>query len=246
MCTAHAGAFDSEPHWAAFLMPAWMLPAAIAGGQAVAGAIGQSSANRANRDEAARNRAFQARMSSSAFQRSRADLLKAGMNPALMYGSAGAASSPSGAAATGQQSVTKELGTGLSSAMQVKRLGAEVELLQAQTAKTRGEAMGSRVTGLEMLDRWQRLNHPGGATTRGGPIDIPNPRNLARMFEADFDQRISESEAAKVRTVLLRLQEPGAEASADVMKSIGELPPNLRAFLYSLMAIFGRGRAPGG
>lgn len=246
MCTAHAGALDPELNGNAFLMPAWILPAALAAGQAIVGAVGQGKANEGNRAEARRSRAFAERMSSTAYVRSRKDMVAAGLNPALMYGSGGAASSPSAAAATGQQSVTKDLSPGISSAMGVKRLQAEIGLLEAQTEKTKGEAMGTRVSGLEMLDRWQRMNDQGGRDVQGGPVTTPNTRTLQRMFEAEFDKKISESDAVKIRNVLMKLQQPGAEASASLMKEIGDLNPGARAALMMLMGVLGRGTIPGG
>ncbi|UPW41556.1 DNA pilot protein [Peromfec virus RodF8_56] len=52
-----------------------------------------------NSAEAQKNRDFQERMSNTSYQRARDDMLKAGLNPYLMYGSGGA-SSPSGSVAS--------------------------------------------------------------------------------------------------------------------------------------------------
>lgn len=55
--------------------------------------------NQFNASEAQKSRDWQEYMSSTAYQRSREDMLKAGLNPALMFGSGQPSSTPSGATA---------------------------------------------------------------------------------------------------------------------------------------------------
>lgn len=74
-------------------------PAIISAGASLAGGLlsskGQRDANSANQQIAAQNIEFQREMSNTAYQRSMADMQKAGLNPILAY-KQGGASTPSG------------------------------------------------------------------------------------------------------------------------------------------------------
>lgn len=91
---------------------------------------GQRSANQANAKMAQNQMDFQERMSSTAYQRSRDDMRKAGLNPILTF-THGGASTPSGA----MSSSLSEQGAGLSSAMDARRLYAEIQNLKEMNKK---------------------------------------------------------------------------------------------------------------
>lgn len=60
----------------------------------------QAQTEQFNAQQSQLNRDFQAQMSNTAYQRASQDMQKAGLNPMMMFGSGGAASSPSGGSAS--------------------------------------------------------------------------------------------------------------------------------------------------
>lgn len=101
-----------------------MGPAVVAGGAAL---LGGFLANRGRKQEAQKDRDFQERMSSTSWQRGKADMMAAGINPALAYAKGGA-SSPGGAMA-GQEDI---ISGAVSSAQQARRLKKELKVLDEQ------------------------------------------------------------------------------------------------------------------
>lgn len=96
-----------------------------------AAGIGGLFQNSSNAREGRANRQFQERMSSTAFQRARADMEAAGLNPYAMYSGTHPASTPGGA-----QARMENVGEmAASTALQAREANARIELLKAQADK---------------------------------------------------------------------------------------------------------------
>lgn len=189
--------------------------------------------------QAAQNREFQERMSSTAHEREVRDLRRAGMNPILTTRSGGA-STPSGNVAQ-----TPEFGgaaaQSINSALALRRAKLENELLASQVDKT---VMETKVSGQSLDERI------GGQQSR---LDILSSERQLAAMSVDQRREMFQQEIAKVkqeisnmvtsakgveaRTVLDQLAREGAFNEAEFERRIGQLTPALRR-LVDLMRIY--------
>ncbi len=156
--------------------------------------VKDTQAHRRSKREAQKDRDFQERMSSTAYQRGAKDMEDAGLNPALMYGGgAGAASSPSGSKAD----VDKGTGGVVSSALQAKRLSAEIAGIKATTRKEAAVASREEATN----NAYGISFRPDGTMMMNPNQDMPN---LVSLVHAQVNSAKAQAEAAMYGNVGLR------------------------------------------
>lgn len=217
-------------------MPIPLIAAGIAAGANVGG---QWMANRANTQLAREQMAFQERMSSTAYQRATQDMKEAGLNPALMYGSASAASSPVGA----RPEVRNVMGN-ISSAGQMARDMAQLKVLDAQARKAELEGdviLPEAEAGREMVREHPDLklttDHGVEIVKRGGKV---YQDELDKLVEARFGHAVTRWEADKIRNVLLESEQAGALNLEQIQRQISKLPPELRTIALLLFSVLTR------
>jgi hypothetical protein len=173
--------------------------------------LGRRQQNQAQRAEARRAEAFSERMSSTAFQRSRADLEAAGLNPALAYGSS--ASSPGGV----QAQIGGELSGAVSSAQQAAMNRQQMELVRKQLDIATQQGIKSKaeaeVAGFDAQKRSMEQT-VWNAIASGQKVNMDSP--LAKSIASQFEATALSPDSIRASNSALTAQARAAGVSADI------------------------------
>ncbi len=165
-------------------------------GGAVSNAKGVEQANAQTMGDAGANRAFQERMSNSAWQRGTEDMKKAGLNPALAY-TQGPASSPSGA--QGKAEAVRKGDVGGMLGVQAKELAG----LSASLSKTEADTKTSH-TQAELNKVIQDKTSASATETR---------KNTEKL-EQETRRAASEADISRMRKKVLEQNMPAEKEKA--------------------------------
>lgn len=203
-------------------------------GGALIGRKGQKDANKANREEAGKNRKFQERMRNTEWQAAVTDMKAAGINPAVAY-SQGGASAPSGSVAAKQESETEGM-VGTAQAVQLQQQ--QLKLLRAQTDNVKLDGLDK---GLGL--RQKNMDLQMGSARYGfyfGPDGRPKPA-LAELMKAEWSRSMASSGRETAEWDLSKGRIPEQAAIAKLFEGVGEGGAGIQRILPLLIALF-RGR----
>lgn len=214
-----------------------------------------------NRQEAETNRGFQAsqlgiqreyetQMSNTAYQRASADMKAAGLNPMMMFGSGGAASTPSTGAASGSAASVGTptvpmpqtthplagLGAAVGQGIQamvtgktVDKMSEEIANLQAENANIRARTATEekRPAYVEATTETERKRPAYVSAQTATEEKRPAQVEAQTATERERPELVSaEAKRALGEALLKKLMVPGAEFSARAAKQKGEAIPD--------------------
>ena len=167
------------------------------------------AANRFNAEQAQLQRDYEEHMSNTAYQRGVVDMQAAGLNPALMYGSGGAASTPSGSSAS-------SVGLGVSGGLldlilQLKSLNIQQTVANADARQKNANAdkIEAEIPWIDVINGLdQRARELGNSLTEE---QIANMRKTREQIEENIRKTIQETSNAVLQGLLLNVQKNLAE-----------------------------------
>ncbi|WNK12474.1 MAG: DNA pilot protein [Microvirus sp.] len=209
---------------------------------------GQDDANETNVQIAEANRAFQEKMSNTAWQRGTADMQAAGINPMLAV-MQGPASQPSGSLAQVQNSMAPAVASALQGAQvaattqQIEQSKAQADLLQAQKAKTESETIDQSINNARALADLQLARTGDQKLSEDAVTSYWNARSANRAYAANEERARAKDPTGwqadvnrrKAEATLTEMQVPEAEAAAKMWGS--DLGENLK-WLKPIMELF--------
>lgn len=228
-------------------LPPWVVasvPGAIKTGLSLFGSYrGGERANAANAKEAAENRKFQERMSSTAHQRETVDLERAGLNRILGYTGRGA-STPGGATARQTDSITSAITTALQARktqQEIKNLQASENLTKAQTSaiapaatvgdgvNTATEAVTEKLKGLDWPAMRERFGKDA-TTAKEMFISRPARKKPEPISELARSVGLSPNSGILIKT-LRRMDTPPNLTNEELLLWATKHPDRVRRFL---------------
>lgn len=216
-------------------MPFPLIAAEVIG--AGLGYLASRSSNAAAVREAEKNRQFQAEQSATAHQREVQDMIRAGINPVLSAHGSGA-STPGGAQAQ-IRDTGEGISRGISSALAVSQMKANIDLTNAQAAAANAAAQESNVRAGDILNT-ARAGRLAEITSRAEfqALSVQEKRNAISMqmklAQAELESRLGSAAAAKATAALNEAALAGRLNEEKLQKLLGTAGPAVQRLLEML------------